>query len=327
MLKNIWAKLSYIWFVFMLFFVGLFVGFDNIYAETLTEWSNKAVRVQTDHAGTNTWSSWKTISGTSSVTFSSSELSYPVNAIAFRGRFSDGLSRDNSYTFRFNFKPTPDAVSVENFYISNPDGDFENITCTGPERYSSGYYWFECTFEPIRDYTSDEYIYVKINLTSAYLTEIRAGMRGADIRKGISSIVTEQTNIIINQNNQINNSINNMNDNMTDDTVDNPNSSFTEFENMLATNGTITNLLLLPVTFFTSVVTNLNSSCQPMILGELYGTNLSMACINIGQYLGNTLWSLIDLILSGTFVLIIAKKFIKVFNNMSSLKEGDVIGD
>lgn len=326
MLKEIWAKISYIWFIFMLFIVGVFVGMDKIYGATLTEWTNKGVRVQLDHAGTNEWTSWKTISGDNSTTFTS-ELTYPVNAIAFRARYSGGLSRDNSYTFRFNFKPTPDAVAVTNFYISNPDGEYEQITCDGPDRYSSGYYWFECTFTPIEDYSANDYIYIKINLTEGYLTELRAGLRAFDERKGTNAIITEQTNTIININTDINNSINNMNDTMKDDSVDDPNDMFEDFQDYLPENAVISSLIGLPITLYTKVLNSVSGTCNSINLGSLYGTNLIMPCIDIDNYLGSTLWNLIDLILSGMFVIVIARKFIKAFDNFTSLKEGDVLHD
>lgn len=131
------------------------------------------------------------------------------------------------------------------------------------------------------------------------------------------------------QQNQLNNSINNLDDTLKDDTVDENGvaDAFEDFNDYLDDNSTITQLITLPVTLYTAILNNLNGTCQPFNLGKLYGEDLILPCINISQYLGNTLWSMIDIIISGFAVYAIAKKMIKVFNNFSSLKEGDVIDD
>ena len=71
----------------------------------------------------------------------------------------------------------------------------------------------------------------------------------------------------------------------------------------------------------------MKSTCKPFVLGALFGTNLTIPCINIGSYLGSALWGMIDVIISGFAIFSISKKLIKIFNNFSSMKEGDVIDD
>lgn len=134
----------------------------------------------------------------------------------------------------------------------------------------------------------------------------------SDINDGVDHIVDSQNNI--------NNSINNSN-------VDDPSSSINSFQNMLATNGVITQLVTLPVTLFTKVLNSVNGTCSNYNLGSLLGTDLILPCINIQSYLGSTLWSVIDVLISGLFVYAISRKFIKVFENLSSMKDGDVISD
>lgn len=125
----------------------------------------------------------------------------------------------------------------------------------------------------------------------------------------------------------INSSINDVNDTLTDDSVDDPDSFITQFTNMLATNGTITQLITLPITMFTSILNNINGTCSSFNVGNLLGTDLIFPCIDVSTYLGSTLWGVIDVICSGFFVLTIAKKMIKAFNNFSGMKEGDVINN
>ena len=137
----------------------------------------------------------------------------------------------------------------------------------------------------------------------------------------------EQTNSYldaqINSQNQTNEKL----DNITDSNVDDPSSSINSFQNMLASNGVITQLVTLPVTLFSKVLNSVNGTCSNYNLGSLLGTDLILPCINIQNYLGSTLWSVIDVLISGLFVYAISRKFIKVFENLSSMKDGDVISD
>lgn len=114
---------------------------------------------------------------------------------------------------------------------------------------------------------------------------------------------------------------------ITDDNVEGVDGAFEGFNSFLEDNGTITQLITLPITLYSAILNNINGTCKPFNLGNLFGANLSLPCINLGNYLGNTLWTMIDIIISGFAVYFIAKKLVKVFNNVSSMKEGDVIDD
>lgn len=145
-----------------------------------------------------------------------------------------------------------------------------------------------------------------------------------------TQISSDTQNIINNQNQNttiINNSINNLNNNLTDSDIDNPDDLLEDMEDLLPTNGVITQLIGLPITLYTKVLNSLNGTCQSFSLGTLYDHNLVMPCIELSSYLGNSLYTTIDLIMSGVFVLVIAKKMIKAFNNFTSLKDGDVINN
>lgn len=117
---------------------------------------------------------------------------------------------------------------------------------------------------------------------------------------------------------------------MMNDTVQDSNettTAFEEFESFLPENGVVTQLITLPITLYTNILNNINGSCSSFSLGNIFGESLSFPCINLKNILGNNLWQVIDILFSGFFVLVIARKLIKVFNNFSSMKEGDVIGD
>ena len=143
-----------------------------------------------------------------------------------------------------------------------------------------------------------------------------------------SNISTQSQNIqnkIDAAKNQAHQDAQDMQNTIKDDNVDSPNSSINTIKNYLATNGVITNLVTLPVTLYQSILNSVNSSCATFSLGSLYGTNLQIPCINVATYIGNTLWGTIDVIISGIFVYSISRKMVKVFNQLSSMKEGDVL--
>lgn len=108
------------------------------------------------------------------------------------------------------------------------------------------------------------------------------------------------------------------------DDVDNENTTDTleNLSNDLPTNSVISDLLLLPVTMLQSIVNSISGSCSSFNLGSLYGSNLVLPCINIQSYLGSTIWTFIDLVFSGTFILVIRKKFIQIFENITNLRNG-----
>lgn len=137
----------------------------------------------------------------------------------------------------------------------------------------------------------------------------------------------DNQNQIKNKLNDLQNSLNDVNSSINNDNVDDPSSSINQFKDKIATNGVITQLVGLPVTLFTKVLNSVNGTCSSYNLGSLFGTDLVLPCINIETYLGSSLWGVIDVLISGLFVYTISKKFIKVFENMSSMNEGDVISD
>lgn len=104
--------------------------------------------------------------------------------------------------------------------------------------------------------------------------------------------------------------------------IDDPSNTLNGFNNSIASNGTITSLLLLPVTIYQKVINSINATCVDFTLGTLWNTTLTMSCLHIDGIIGNALYGTIDVIISGFFILAIRKRFISIFNNLSSLKTG-----
>lgn len=113
-------------------------------------------------------------------------------------------------------------------------------------------------------------------------------------------------------------------DTLKDDTVDESNTTGTleDLSEDLPTNSVISDLLLLPVRLFQNILNSINGSCSAFNIGSLYGSNLSLPCINIQSLIGSTLWSVIDILFCGAFILVIRKKFVDIFHNLTDLRNG-----
>lgn len=148
--------------------------------------------------------------------------------------------------------------------------------------------------------------------------------------ENISSAIQEQTEQQHQDSQDTQNAINDVNNSITSDTTpsgSDTNSAYSNFDNSTAQNGVITSLITLPIQLFTNINNSVNQSCTRFDMGTLLGTRIYFNCINPSNYIGSQLWGVIDILMSGFLVWHIAKKFIKVFENLSSLKEGDPVGD
>lgn len=316
-MKNTWAKVSYWWFVFMLFIIGLFSGDLFVKADTF---STKEARWFYDVQGTESATSWQTIPYTQN-------FNWPVTQGQYRLKISNGWSAGSSYKFKISYLPGTDSVNPVDIWFSDIDNNRAEKTCTGWVRESNGYRATTCVIEPAFDISSSNYMYVRIVFAGGggYVGSMRSWVGEYQMSLGTAGAINNQTIIINNELQEQTDVMNDINDNITSDDVDDPSDTFDELNDMLPQNGVITQLITLPITLYQKVLTSLSGTCQSFDLGTLYNHNLIMPCINPGQYLGNTLWGIIDTILSGMLVWHIAKTMIKAFNNFTSLKEGDVV--
>ncbi len=130
------------------------------------------------------------------------------------------------------------------------------------------------------------------------------------------------------QNSQnVQNSINGVNDSITSSDIDNSNVSSTLNSVSFGDEGVITNLITMPITLYSSILNSINSQCSTFNLGSLFGVNLELPCVNLEKYFGSSLWTLIDILLSGFLIWGISRKIIKVFDQFTNLREGDLIND
>lgn len=167
--------------------------------------------------------------------------------------------------------------------------------------------------------TTNSLIASKIDQTNAYLQVLQTLLNS-----NIPSIV----NSINNGNSQAHSdaqaqtqATNDINDSINDSSTDDPTNDLTDMDNQVASNSVISDLLLLPVNMFQKIVNSINGTCSNFSLGDLLGTTLVLPCIDIPSLIGNNLWGIIDVILSGIFILSIRKKFVDIFENITSLKD------
>ena len=144
-------------------------------------------------------------------------------------------------------------------------------------------------------------------------------------------------NSINNQNTIINNGFNqqhqdsqneqkkleDINDSLTDTTPADT-TEVGDWSSANAQNGVITNLLTLPIKLLNGYVSGINSSCSSFNLGSLYGTNLVLPCINVSNYIGSTLWGVIDVLFSGFMIFAISKKLVRIFNDFTNLRDHQI---
>lgn len=148
-----------------------------------------------------------------------------------------------------------------------------------------------------------------------------------DMSADFSSLENAQnatTNAVNNATNAINNNTNatnNINNSINDSSVDDPTNSINNMSNKVASNGTITQLLTLPIQLYQNILNSVNGSCSSFNLGNLLGTSLLLPCINLQQLLGSTLYGIIDVLCSGLFILAFRKKMVDIFNHMTSLND------
>lgn len=200
-------------------------------------------------------------------------------------------------------------------------GVTDYIDITGSTLYQfSGY---SSSFSNMCFYNSNKVLISCLNLSTSYDNSyISIPSNATYFRSSIDSNANKPTfKLCKNGNQALNNSINEVGETISDSSVDDPSSDIDSMKNKLASNGVITQLITLPVTLYQSVLNNINGSCSTFNLGSLYNHNLSLPCIQPENYLGSSLWGVIDVLCCGLFILSFRKRMVDIFNHMSSLKD------
>lgn len=185
----------------------------------------------------------------------------------------------------------------------------------------------------LQNYSISNEPYKMIENIADYTTQLN------DMSNAITSTINNMSTII-------NNSLNNnqaqtnqwlqkveaaqkaMKEAMESDDIDDSfnNSKIGEIAGKQYGNASISDIVLLPVKLLQASVNGLSSnSCSDITLGNLYGTDLTLSCISSSDmttWLGSTLYTIIDILLSFGVILGIRKLVLKIYNTIIFLKEG-----
>lgn len=132
---------------------------------------------------------------------------------------------------------------------------------------------------------------------------------------------TSTSSAILEENQKQTEATENINNSINDSSTDDPSSDITDMNDKIATNNSISQLLTLPIQLYQNILNSLNGSCSSFSLGSLYNHSLTLPCINLQSLLGSTLFNIIDILISGLFILSFRKKMVDIFNHMTSLND------
>ncbi|MDE5553442.1 MAG: hypothetical protein K2I67_02735 [Malacoplasma sp.] len=138
-----------------------------------------------------------------------------------------------------------------------------------------------------------------------------------DINQNLDDISNEQkkTNEKLDETNKNLEDINNaLND---DSDVDIDKSFFDGFDT--DSNSPVSDLVTMPITLFQAYINGIGSMCSPVNLGNLYGHDLILPCIDLNKILGPTLWVLIDMCFSLFLCYQIGMFCISIYEDITSL--------
>lgn len=125
---------------------------------------------------------------------------------------------------------------------------------------------------------------------------------------------------------ETNQAINEVNDSINNDDIDynSASSSASQWNSKNASDTAISDFLLMPIHLIQAYLSGMNSSCTPFNLGTLFEHELILPCINIGGLLGDAIWVIIDILFSGFMILALGKRFVKIFNDFTNLRDNQV---
>lgn len=157
---------------------------------------------------------------------------------------------------------------------------------------------------------------------------IFTGSNSAEINESINSSTTNiinndnsNTNKILEQEKKLQEEQQKTNEALTSEESPDVDSFFDDL-NIDDSNSPVSDLITMPITLMQAYVNGFSSSCSPVSLGTLYGYTLTLPCINLEEYLGGTLWSLIDALFSIFMVYNIAMLCVSIYESITSLDDG-----
>lgn len=125
------------------------------------------------------------------------------------------------------------------------------------------------------------------------------------------------------QQQQTNNKLDDLNDNLTNSDIDGADDNASQWADKSLSDNVVSGMVTMPITLLRAYLNGMTSSCSSFYLGNFFGTDLTLPCINIQSYFGS-LWNIIDVLFSGFMILALGKKFVKIFNDFTNLKDNQV---
>lgn len=136
-----------------------------------------------------------------------------------------------------------------------------------------------------------------------------------------TTIIENNQQTIINQNDTIINGINDMQNTILDDTHQNPQWFFDDMHDLMISDTPISDLISLPGDLFLKFKTGISGECSTISLGTWLDHPISIPCISLSRYLGSNLVNIIDILMSGFMIFHIIELLIYDFNNFISLND------
>lgn len=115
----------------------------------------------------------------------------------------------------------------------------------------------------------------------------------SDIDLSNQENIIEQNNQIITGQQDIKDSVNKVDGTLKDDNVNISESSITD-NSASVSDSPISDLLILPIKLLNNISNGIQGTCTTFNLGNLFGTDIILPCINLESILGSFLWGLID---------------------------------
>lgn len=127
---------------------------------------------------------------------------------------------------------------------------------------------------------------------------------------------------ILNQTDGLTQGINGLNNNITDDTPPSSNDVNSVIENKTQDNATVSDLIMTVPNIIGIFGTTLSGECTtPYNFGNMYGHDIKLTCIRPQNYLGSTIWAIVDIIFTIAVFVPFSKWIINAWNKFTSLKE------
>ena len=203
-----------------------------------------------------------------------------------------------------NFRPTVNnAFTVESYRLTfNNNLDAQQVSYT----------------QYLYQYMQD-WVYPRLNgienNTGTTATELRWIY---DYLQNYIYIAMQNQSTAINNNTQ---AVNDVNNSINNSSTDNPSGALNDMNSRITDNNVISDLLTLPIRFYQAILNSINATCTPYNLGKLFNTDIVLPCKNIEDILGSGIVTIIDTGLCGLFVFTIRKKFVNIFENITSLRD------